>query len=76
MTTTINVSEVTDLVREVLTHNQREQTAATILAALIHAHATANAHNPSAALDLPDAYAGIAARWADALRAELSKGAR
>ena len=51
----------------------REQTAATILASLIRAHATANSGTPYAA-GPADKYASDAVKWADALRAALRGG--
>lgn len=65
------LADLKELVRDVLRENQREQTAATILAALIQAHATANAQNPEACADLPGEYRDSAVLMADALRTAL-----
>jgi hypothetical protein len=58
---------------EFLADARREQTAATILAGLIQAHAIANRDNPKACSEIPAEYRDSAVLMADALRAALDK---
>lgn len=62
---------VVRLTREQLEANKREQTAATILAALIQAHAADQGSGYE--VSIPYSYAKVAVSWADELRDELAK---